>query len=597
MSFLQNIDVSIKEIVDDIEKGNYLIPKFQRDFVWKVPDIENLGDSIIRGYPISSMLVMPINGKLNISAGPLKTFGAQKTGHNAYYVLDGQQRLTSIAKIFLGYDDKREYYFDMLAALCDAFPEDNITQIPSIRRKLEAKGSGKFSKIDKECELCRAFDKKGDDCVESREHNRFIRGKEIIENRYGSQINKFLKVFEEISEENRDKYTDYLSGLFGSMGGYGIPITKIGADADLGLVVRVFEKVNTSGKKLTLFDLINAKSFETKKQEYQIGLADFMKEDLIRISSSGKYNVSESDRCFDAKSTQEGKSYGNLARFARSYAISKYLKKNALPNINHTDMLSTEADEWFIGWEQDHDILLSFVSWLGKQNLLLFGISNMTFLEYIAGLVISRPKLLQEPIFMREVKRFCLQLTITNRSFNKTHLDEIMSFMKFGDLILDSYEMEKHKNRIDVINCKLSPEMICSFGYGRQQFKAIMYILYHEKASGRFNIDLTGEPINIQSINEFDFHHIYPKAHINGDHEKIFNSVANFALLNQTSNRFEIKDKLPRTYINQIRNLYPDKFLSILEQNLMLDFLDEKLETALKNRLQKITDILCEYFE
>lgn len=43
MSNIQNIDISLQEIVKKIAKDAYLIPKFQRDFVWKTKDILDYG--------------------------------------------------------------------------------------------------------------------------------------------------------------------------------------------------------------------------------------------------------------------------------------------------------------------------------------------------------------------------------------------------------------------------------------------------------------------------------------------------------------------------------------------------------------------------
>jgi uncharacterized protein with ParB-like and HNH nuclease domain len=68
MSNIQNIDISLNEIAKNISKDIYQIPKFQRDFVWGNKDILDLGDSIIRGYPISSLLIMPANGTLQVSS-------------------------------------------------------------------------------------------------------------------------------------------------------------------------------------------------------------------------------------------------------------------------------------------------------------------------------------------------------------------------------------------------------------------------------------------------------------------------------------------------------------------------------------------------
>ena len=122
MSNIQNIDISLQEIVKNISKDSYLIPKFQRDFVWKTKDILDLGDSMIRGYPISSLLIMAENGSLNVgshglSKDNLSSNYEQTNDEVKFYILDGQQRLTSISRLFLNFDNRYEYYFDLLAIL------------------------------------------------------------------------------------------------------------------------------------------------------------------------------------------------------------------------------------------------------------------------------------------------------------------------------------------------------------------------------------------------------------------------------------------------------------------------------------------------
>ncbi|MCK5819029.1 MAG: DUF262 domain-containing protein [Psychromonas sp.] len=97
MSNIQNIDVSLQEIVKNISNNTYLIPKFQRDFVWKERDIIDLGDSLIRGYPISSLLIMAENGSLNVGSNTLSKDDAPKDyeqkeddSNLRYFLLDGQ---------------------------------------------------------------------------------------------------------------------------------------------------------------------------------------------------------------------------------------------------------------------------------------------------------------------------------------------------------------------------------------------------------------------------------------------------------------------------------------------------------------------------
>lgn len=63
------------------------LPKLQRGFVWEPSKVADLWDSILRGFPIGSMMVSNIEPELQTDPGT-----AQR-----YMLLDGQQRATSIA--------------------------------------------------------------------------------------------------------------------------------------------------------------------------------------------------------------------------------------------------------------------------------------------------------------------------------------------------------------------------------------------------------------------------------------------------------------------------------------------------------------------
>lgn len=99
---------TIAEAVRLIERRAYLLPAIQREFVWKREQIEELFDSLMRGYPIGSFLFWEIEDAMN-SGYQLYDFIADhdpQTPHNApatlttsssvTAILDGQQRLTAM---------------------------------------------------------------------------------------------------------------------------------------------------------------------------------------------------------------------------------------------------------------------------------------------------------------------------------------------------------------------------------------------------------------------------------------------------------------------------------------------------------------------
>ncbi|GAA7377059.1 DUF262 domain-containing protein [Helicobacter pylori] len=117
------LDKSIKDVVDELN-ARYFLPDIQREYVWlKKADekkIEQLFDSILRGYPIGSFLFWKLqkediaksdeqdSDKLNFQLYQFITNYDERKPHNEkihveqirrddlYIVLDGQQRLTSL---------------------------------------------------------------------------------------------------------------------------------------------------------------------------------------------------------------------------------------------------------------------------------------------------------------------------------------------------------------------------------------------------------------------------------------------------------------------------------------------------------------------
>lgn len=114
-------DYTIKDAIQSIHQNRFLIPAFQRDFVWNRTQVENLFDSIMRGYPINSLLFWEVTGKdrsayeyyqfLQEHVQYHRIHGILKTGCDSMdqfmAVLDGQQRLTAV---FLGMCGTMSYH-------------------------------------------------------------------------------------------------------------------------------------------------------------------------------------------------------------------------------------------------------------------------------------------------------------------------------------------------------------------------------------------------------------------------------------------------------------------------------------------------------
>lgn len=104
--------ITISEALSRIEKNEYVLPAFQREFLWNYERIENLFDSLMQGYPISSMLFWKVKGETKAKwkfyefisdfiSGARGNHNSNKifktsNSNDFFAILDGQQRLTSI---------------------------------------------------------------------------------------------------------------------------------------------------------------------------------------------------------------------------------------------------------------------------------------------------------------------------------------------------------------------------------------------------------------------------------------------------------------------------------------------------------------------
>ncbi len=114
--------LTIREIVEQILRGQIRIPAFQRGFVWEPDRVAYLMDSIYKKYPFGSLLFWRTREQLSVERdlGPFK-LPAPKEDYPVDYVLDGQQRITSIFGVFqrdlemTNPGDWQNVYFDLKA--------------------------------------------------------------------------------------------------------------------------------------------------------------------------------------------------------------------------------------------------------------------------------------------------------------------------------------------------------------------------------------------------------------------------------------------------------------------------------------------------
>jgi hypothetical protein len=133
---VQNKKLPIRKIVsylndDEAEGGGFWLPNIQRPFVWNEDQIARLFDSVMREYPISTLLVWKTKEQVKhrkfidnfLPDLKLTSFYVPDNTRSKMMVLDGQQRLQSLFIGLRGSYFGRELYFDVLSGVVAA-PED-----------------------------------------------------------------------------------------------------------------------------------------------------------------------------------------------------------------------------------------------------------------------------------------------------------------------------------------------------------------------------------------------------------------------------------------------------------------------------------------
>jgi len=246
MSTFDSTKLPLRDIIVDIKKGVYQLPDFQRGWVWDDEHVRSLLVSIARSFPIGSIMTLETGGDINFQVRAIENVILESPVEPEKLILDGQQRLTSLTQV-LGlncavktFDHKntnveRFYYIDIAKALSeddldDAFysVRSDLTKTSDFGRKIDLD----LTTLEKEvaamqfpCNRVLDLDPWLEAC--------FNEGK----------LTEFLEFRKKVLDPMRD---------------YDIPIIALNKHTSKEAVCLVFEKVNTGGVSLTVFELITA---------------------------------------------------------------------------------------------------------------------------------------------------------------------------------------------------------------------------------------------------------------------------------------------------------------------------------------------------
>lgn len=246
----------LSDILGSIKAGKTKLPDFQRGWVWDDQHIRSLLASISRSFPVGAVMMLQ-TGNPKVRFKPREVEGAPK--HEGTeperLILDGQQRLTSLyqalfsGKVVETQDSrkralKRWYYIDIRKALDPNFDrEDAIVGLPEARvfRNFQGKVIKDFSTIEQECAadllpLPLVFDQAA----------------------FTTWQLRYIQAEPAKLAERLDRWNNFVQTVVQPFQQYQVPLILLRKETPKEAVCQVFEKVNTGGVALTVFELLTA---------------------------------------------------------------------------------------------------------------------------------------------------------------------------------------------------------------------------------------------------------------------------------------------------------------------------------------------------
>ena len=236
---------TLEEIFQDVEKGRCAVPDFQRYWTWNKKQIEELWESIFQGYYIGSLLTWSSSEQ---KLGKIPIVGAPKIDNNPDLILDGQQRITAIyyavkapRENLPNIERSYEFFLNINALLDDSRDSSEIVYSES-SRKVETKNLHDIQiQYKKKIFPLTKF--------QNRDYSDWL-----------FEFYDYLKTNEGYDNEDAKKYYKKLQDLFENVWThYEIPIVKLPESLLLDNVATVFERINSKGTPLGVFDLLNAR--------------------------------------------------------------------------------------------------------------------------------------------------------------------------------------------------------------------------------------------------------------------------------------------------------------------------------------------------
>ena len=249
MSTFDSTKTPLPDIIKQITEGKLQLPDFQRGWVWDDDHVRSLLVSVARSFPVGAVMLLETGGDVRFQVRPIENLSFNGIiPEPERLILDGQQRLTSLTQVLAldspvktfnekGKPINRYYYIDIDAALEDEQLDEVFVAVEQDR--MIKINFGRDIKLDlstpqKECE---AFHFPCNQILNS---------------------DAWEECLQEYAPDKFPVYMQFRRKVLNAFRSYQLPVIALGKSTSKEAVCLVFEKVNTGGVPLSVFELVTA---------------------------------------------------------------------------------------------------------------------------------------------------------------------------------------------------------------------------------------------------------------------------------------------------------------------------------------------------
>ncbi len=268
-TFMTN-PVLLKDLLDDMDNGKIQLPDFQRSWVWDDERIKDLLVSISNMFPIGAILGLTAGGNVAFKTRPIEGAEIRSNDKPDMFLLDGQQRLTSLYQALrhpgpvntrdsLNQPIKLRYYMNIMAGIDPNIGRGDL--LVSMPDNLLA-----ASVTDHELEV-------QDLCTSHFEYQNHLIPTETLMDPL-KWATGYIQYWERSNEPHPFGnpfrcFKRFEESIIGNFNEYQLPLIALDQDTSMEAVCTVFEKMNTSGVALNVFEL-KAASFACDTETFSL---------------------------------------------------------------------------------------------------------------------------------------------------------------------------------------------------------------------------------------------------------------------------------------------------------------------------------------